>query len=87
MLIRLVHREHNYVSEMWSHQWRFGGVQPPPRQKFRRPSKIVPDSTLLRKLLKIDEFRTPTTQDVRKKGSKILKTTVGSQLFYISNDK
>jgi len=26
-------------------------------------------------------------QDVWKKGSKILKTTIGSQLFYISNDK
>ena len=51
-----------------------GGVgvfNPPP--KFRRPSKIVPNSTRLWKLLKIAEFRTPTLQDVRKKGSKILK--------------
>ena len=47
------------------------GVQTPP--KFRRPSKIVPNSTWLWKLLKIAEFRTPTPQDVRKKGSKILK--------------
>jgi len=46
-----------------------GGVQP----KFRRPSKIVPNSTQLRKLLKIAEFRMPIHQDVRKKGSKILK--------------
>ena len=47
------------------------GVQTPP--KFWRPSKIVPNSTRLWKLLKIAEFRTPTHQDVRKKGSKILK--------------
>ena len=42
------------------------GVQPPP-PKFRRPSKIVPNSTRLRKLLKIAEFMTPTSQGVRKK--------------------
>ena len=48
-----------------------GGLTPPP--KFRRPSKIVPNSTRLWKLLKITKFRTPTPQDVRKKGSKILK--------------
>ena len=51
-----------------------GWVQTPlPPPKFRRPSKIVPNSTLLWKLLKIAEFRTPTTQDVRKEVSKILK--------------
>ena len=50
-----------------------GGVQTPPPRKFRRPSKIVPNSTRLWKLLKIAEFRTPTPQDVRKKGSNILK--------------
>ena len=49
--------------------WEF---QPPP-PKFRRPSKIMPNSTRLWKLLKIAEFRTPTPQHVRKKGSKILK--------------
>jgi len=48
------------------------GVQPP-TPKFRRPSTIVPNSTRLWKLLKIAEFRTPTPQDVRRKGSKILK--------------
>ena len=56
-------------------QWRTGGgvgvFNPPP--KFRRPSKIVANSTRLWKLLKIAEFRMPTHQDVRKKGSKILK--------------
>ena len=48
-----------------------GFSTPPP--KFRRPSKLVPNSTRLWKLLKIAEFRVPTSQDVRKKGSKILK--------------
>ena len=43
-----------------------GGVQPFP-PKFRRPSKIVANSTRLWKLLKIDEFRTPKPQDVWKK--------------------
>jgi len=41
-----------------------GGVQPPPPPKFRKPSKIVPNSTRLLKLLKIAEFRTPRPQDV-----------------------
>ena len=50
------------------------GVQPPPpKKKFRRPSKIVPNSTRLCKLLKVAEFRTPKPQDVQKKGKKILK--------------
>ena len=47
------------------------GVQTP--LKFGRPSKIVPNSTRFCKLLKIAEFRTPTVQDVRKKGSKTLE--------------
>ena len=49
----------------------FGVFKPPP--KFWRPSTIAPNSTQLWKLLKIAEFRTPTHQDVPKKGSKILK--------------
>jgi len=53
--------------------WRGGGVQLPPHPKFRRPSKIVPNSIRLWKLLKISEFRTPAHKDFRKKGSKILK--------------
>ena len=63
----------------YSAQWRtegvgFGGFKPPPPpSKFRRPSKIVPNSARLWKLLKIAEFRTPTPQDVWQKGSKILK--------------
>jgi len=50
-----------------------GGVNPPPPPKFRRPSKIMPNSTRLWTVKKNAEFRTPTPQDVRKKGSKILK--------------
>jgi hypothetical protein len=46
---------------------------PLPPAKYRRPSKIVPNSNRLWKLLKIAEFRTPTPQDVRKKGSIALK--------------
>ena len=49
------------------------GFSSPPPPKFRRHSKIVRNSTRLWKLLKIAEFRAPTSQDVRKKGSKILK--------------
>ena len=37
----------------------FGGFKPPPT-KFKRFSKIAPNSTRLWKLLKIAEFRTPT---------------------------
>ena len=51
----------------------FGGGSNPPPPKFRRPSKILPNSTRLWKLLKIAEFRAPAPHDVRKKGSKILK--------------
>ena len=49
-----------------------GVSNPPP--KLWRPSKIVSNSTRLCKLLKIAECRTPTPQDVRKKGSKNSKT-------------
>ena len=50
-----------------------GGVNgSTPLPKFRKPSKIVPKSTRLWKLSKIAEFRTPTSQNVRK-NSKILK--------------
>ena len=47
-----------------------GGSNLPPPPKFRRPSKIVSNSTRLWKLLKIAEFKTPTPQDVRKKAVK-----------------
>jgi len=45
----------------------------PPAPEIPKPSKIVPNSIRLWKLLKIAEFRAPTPQDVRKKGSKILE--------------
>ena len=48
------------------------GFNPRP-PKFRKSSKIVPNSTRLWKLLNVAEFRKPTPQDVRKKGRKILK--------------
>ena len=55
-------------------QWRTeGGSTPSPSPEIRRLSKIMLNATRLWKLLKIAEFRTPTLQDVRKKGSKILK--------------
>ena len=58
----------------WCTEGGVWGVQTPPPPKFWRPSKIVPNSTRLWKLLKkIAEFRTPTHQDVGKKGSKIRK--------------
>jgi len=60
----------------WSLVYRRGGCvskPPPPPPKLQRPSKIVPNSTRLWKLLKISEFRMPTPQDVWEKGSKILK--------------
>jgi len=50
-----------------------GGVFKPLPPKFRRPSKIVPNSTRLWKLLKIAEFRTTTPPRCSEKGSKILK--------------
>ena len=50
-------------------QWRTerGGGSNSLPTKFRRPSKIVPNSTWLWKLLKIAEFRTPAPQDIKKK--------------------
>ena len=51
----------------WSVAYRggFRVFNPPPPPKFRTPSKIVPNTTRLWKLLKIVEFRTSTPQDVR----------------------
>ena len=53
--------------------WGGGFVQLPPPPNFRRTTKIVPNSTRFWKMLKTVEFRTPTPQDVQKKGSKISK--------------
>ena len=50
------------------------GCSNPPLEIPKALQKIVPNSTRLWKLFKkVAEFRTPTHQDVRKKGSKILK--------------
>jgi len=48
-----------------------GGVKPPPNSEGH--PKTYQTQPRFWKLLKIAEFRTPTPQDVRKKGSKILK--------------
>ena len=52
--------------------WGFGAFKPHSPLKFRRPFKIVPNYPDCENL-KMAEFSTPTPQDVRKKGSKILK--------------
>ena len=72
-LFRLTHPEVSSMFSPGSGVSRGVGVFKPPPPKSWRPSKIVPNSTRLWKLLKIAEFRTPAHQDVRKKGSKILK--------------
>jgi len=41
---------------------------------------------LIVKTVKIAEFRSPSSQDVQKKSSKILKLPLVRVLFYISND-
>jgi len=55
-----------------------------PVPKFRRPSKILPNSTRFWKLLKIAEFRTPTPQDIRKKDSEILKLPPAHNCFTLA---
>ena len=82
--------EHNGTGTQWRAEGGGGGlgVQPhPPTPKFRRPSKIVPNSTQLWKLLKIVEFRTPTPQDVRENGSKILKLLSVRNCFTLAMTK
>ena len=50
----------------------FGGVRPPHPRNSEGPPKSC-QTTRLWKLLKIAVFRTPTPQDIREKGSKIIK--------------
>jgi len=59
-----------FIRSQWRTEGEGGLGCSTPLPKFRRPSKIVPNSTGLWKLLKIAEFRTPTPQDVRKKAVK-----------------
>ena len=49
------------------------GVFNPPPRNSEGPLKLFQTQPDLWKLLKTAEFRKPTLQDVRKKGSKILK--------------
>jgi len=49
------------------------GVQTPPPPKIPKALQNRAKLNPIVRLLKIAEFRTPTPQDVRKKGSKILK--------------
>ena len=49
------------------------GVQNPFRNSERPPKIRAKLNPIVKTVHKIAEFRTPTPQDVRKKGSKILK--------------
>ena len=49
------------------------GVQTPPRNSEGLPKNRAKLNPILKTIKKIAEFRTPTHQDVPKKGSKILK--------------
>ena len=57
------------------------GCSNPPRNS-EGPPKLCPTQPDLRKLLKIAEFRAPTPQDVRKKGSKIPKLPRFATVLY-----
>jgi len=50
-----------------------GGSNPPPHRNSEDPPTSCQTQPHCEKLIKIAEFRTPTHQDVRKKGSEILK--------------
>ena len=71
----LIHRSQFTKSSDRDQQWRTEGglgCSTPPRNS-EGPPKSCQTQPNLWKLLKIAEFRTPTPQDVRKKGSKIPK--------------
>jgi len=53
-------RQNRTIQVAYRRGWGFD----PPSPKFRRLSKIVPNSTRLWKLLKIAKFRTPTHRDI-----------------------
>jgi len=80
--IKEVHRD---VAPQWRTDRGVGlvwGLKPPP--KFRRPSKIEPNSTRLWKTLKIPEFRTPAPPRCSEEGSKILKLPPVRNCFTLS---
>ena len=58
--------------DQWRTEGGLGCSNDPPRN-YEGPQKSCQTQPDLWKLLKIAEFRTPTPQDVREKGSKILK--------------
>ena len=63
------------ILALFSWQWRTEGglgCSNPPRNS-EGPPKLCQTQPDLRKLLQIAEFRRPTPQDVREKGSKIIK--------------
>jgi len=81
------HQVQNFATFNWlgsSGVPRRGGFNNPPEipKALQNRAKLNPTV----KTVKIAEFMTPTPQDVRKKGSKILNY-LGSQLFYFSNNK
>jgi len=63
------------------------GCSNPPPSEIPKALQNVLNSTRLWKLLKIAEFRTPTLQDVRKKGSKILKLPSVRNCFTLAMTK
>ena len=77
--------------ELIEQQWRTEGVevwgdQTPPPRNSEGPPKLYQTQPDCEKLLKIAEFRTPTPQDVRKRGSKILKLPRFA-IVLLSNDR
>jgi len=89
---KIVHEYEDWISALYGWTsgvpkggWGWGVQNPPPEipKALQNRAKTQPD---LWKLLKIAGFRMPTPQDVRRKGSKILKLPRFA-VVYISNDK
>jgi len=57
---------------------------PPPPPQIPKPLQNLAKINLIVKTVKIAEFRTPTHQDVRKKGSKILKLPTVRNCFTLA---
>jgi len=58
-----------------------GGFNPPPPRNFEGPTNRAKLNPIV-KTVKIAEFRKPTPQDIRKKGSKILKLSRFTVVFH-----
>jgi hypothetical protein len=63
----------DHSSLQWRTEGGFGVFKLPPPRNSEVPKKLCQTQPDLWKMLKIVEFRKSTTQDVRKKGSKILE--------------